>query len=293
MSAQSGSRGPAADVPRSTTEATSASERWRVAPSVPVAIAVFVAYVIVFIGLSSTSGVAYDEWFASGGNAFRSAVIPLIGGSIVLIGFLAWARWDGVFRDPVRLPMHGLSWIPLIFVIGFVAHFLFVDWAQVPADLLVAILAAGVLVGFAEEVLFRGIILRCLRTDLRPEAWVMVISSAWFGVFHATNLANGSPLAKAGSQVLLAAGSGVILYLCRRWRGLLVVGMIAHGLWDMSVFLPPSAPTGQAVGFASLVVVQACAIIALVVIIRKDRRMAVTQTGLDTLPAAAQGVPAQ
>lgn len=67
---------------------------WRVAPSVPVAIGVFIAYVVVFIGLSSTSAIAYSDWFASGGNAFRTAVLPLIGGSLVLVAFMLWSRWD-------------------------------------------------------------------------------------------------------------------------------------------------------------------------------------------------------
>ena len=94
--------------------------------------------------------------------------------------------------------------------------------------------------GFAEETLFRGIILRSLRTKMRAEFWVMLWSSLWFGFFHATNLANGSPLGQVVGQCLLASTAGVLLYFSPRWRGLLVLGMVAHGLWDMSVFLPAS-----------------------------------------------------
>ena len=86
----------------------------RIAPSVPVALGVFIAYVIAFIGLSSSSGIAYGDWFASGENAFRTAVIPLIGGSLVLIIFLSWARWDFVFTDSARLPMYGILTVGVV-----------------------------------------------------------------------------------------------------------------------------------------------------------------------------------
>jgi hypothetical protein len=39
------------------TTTTEPSPTWRIAPSVPVAVGVFVAYVVVFIGLSPTSGI--------------------------------------------------------------------------------------------------------------------------------------------------------------------------------------------------------------------------------------------
>ena len=97
---------------------TTGPPTWRVAPSVPVAVGVFIAYVVAFIGLSSTSGIPYDEWFDSGANAFRTAVIPLLAGSAVLIVFLLWARWDWVFKDPQRLPMYGFLWVPIALFAG-------------------------------------------------------------------------------------------------------------------------------------------------------------------------------
>ncbi len=260
------------------------SPTWRIAPSVPVAAGVFVAYVVVFIGLAFSAGIDYDQWFDSGGNAFRTAVIPLIGGSLVLIAFMLWARWDWVFKDPARLPMYGFLWVPVaIFVVGIVVHVVIADWANTPTDLLLAIVAAGVLVGFAEETLFRGIILRSLRTNLRPEAWVMLISSVWFGFFHLTNLVVGAPAGGVLLQCIQASAAGVVLYVFRRVRGLLVLAMIAHALWDMSVFLP--APSGGLaavnLGFQTLVLVTG--LIAAIIMVRRDRKIAVTRTGLQTL----------
>jgi membrane protease YdiL (CAAX protease family) len=250
-----------------------------------VAIGVFVAYVAVFIGLTSTSGIAYDHFFDDGANAFRAAVLPLLGGSLVLVVFVLWARWDWVFRDPERLPMTGFLRVTVgLFVLAIVAHFAVVDWAQPTAGLLLAIVTAGVLVGFAEETLFRGIVLRGLRTNLRPEAWAMLISSVWFGFFHLTNLANGSPFAAVLTQCVQASLLGVVLYLFRRVRGVLVLGMVAHGVWDMSTFL--HARTGDAVGFTSLavqVLIVLFALISAIILIRRDRKVAVTSDGLQTV----------
>ncbi len=261
------------------------TENWRVAPTIPVAIGVFIAYVIAFIGLSSTSGIAYSEWFANGPNALRTAVLPLVAGAVVLIAFAWWARWDFVFRDPVKLRMSTILWIPVVvFALGIVGHFIGVDWGRVPADLLLAIVVAGILVGFTEETLFRGIILRALRTDNRAEAWVVLISSLWFGFFHLTNLLNGSPAGGVLVQCLMASALGVALYLFRRFSGLLVAGMVAHGLWDMSVFLPAS-DTGKLLGLGIQVLVIVFALIALIVLFVQERRMAVTPTGVVELSA--------
>ncbi len=263
---------------------TASGLNWRIAPSVPVAVGVFIAYVVVVIGLMATAGIGYADIFATGANAFRAAVIPLIGGSLVLIAFLLWARWDGVFKDPARLPVSRLLWVPVaIFAVGIAVHFAVADWAKVPTDLLLAIVAAGVLVGFAEETLFRGIILRGLRTNLRPEAWVMLISSLWFGFFHLTNLLVGSPAGGVLLQCVQASLAGVVLYVFRRVRGLLVVGMIAHGLWDMSVFLPPPSGTIALVNLGIQVLVSVTAVIAAIVIVRRERTIAVSPTGIQGL----------
>ena len=76
-----------------------------------------------------------------------SAVVPLIGGSLLLIAFLLWARWDGVFRDPAKLPVHGALRVPIaIFVVGIVVHLAIADWSSTSTTLLLAILAANDLV---------------------------------------------------------------------------------------------------------------------------------------------------
>jgi membrane protease YdiL (CAAX protease family) len=255
---------------------------WRVAPTLPVAVAVAVAYVVVFIGLSSTSGIAYADWFANGENAFRTAVLPLLGGSAVLVLFLVWARWDFVFRDPARLPMNGALWATVVaFLVSIVVHLAVADYGAVDTSLLLAILTAGVLVGFAEETLFRGILLRALRTDRRPESRVMLITSLAFGFFHLTNLLNGSPAAAVLVQCLQASVLGAGLYAFRRVRGLLAMGMVAHGLWDIGAFLPPPDGGLALVGTGTLMLALVSAFVAAIVVLRRDRAITVTPAGVE------------
>ena len=58
--------------------------------------------------------------------------------------------------------------------------------------------------------------------------------------------------------------------------------MIAHGLWDMSVFLP-ATDTGVIANLFVQVLVVIVAVIAVIVMLRKDRSFAVTEDGLQTL----------
>jgi len=73
-----------------------------------------------------------------------------------------------------------------IFLIHFLAH-----WGQVPAtadwkspELLFEALLAGLLLGFLEETIFRGIILRIFYTATRQPLWALVLMSAFYAYTH-------------------------------------------------------------------------------------------------------------
>ena len=111
-----------------------------------------------------------------------------------------------------------------------------VAFGAISAEHVVAIVCAGVLVGWRRR--------RCsgassfgafaLRTS---EVDAILISFAVFGLFHLSNWAAGAPLGGTLAQVVLAALSGSVLYMARRGTGLLLAGMVLHGLWDTSTFL--------------------------------------------------------
>jgi membrane protease YdiL (CAAX protease family) len=268
----------------SATSDTDVASRVRVRIGLPAATVVFVVYVIIFIGLLKQSGIPYTDLVKTADNTLQGPVRSLVGGTIFLVAFLLWARWDHVFADWHRLRMGFWLWLPaglMLVVIGL--QFAGVDWGKFTGAHLMWILVAGVLVGFAEETLFRGIILRALREGGRREWIAVLVSSLWFGWFHLTNLLVGEPVAQVVQQCVIASMAGIALYLWRRGTGVLVAGMVIHGLWDMSSFVLGAhmidgsllPQLGSAVGNLAYLT----AVIALIIIWRRRDVAAVEHTG--------------
>jgi membrane protease YdiL (CAAX protease family) len=263
------------------------ASRQRIEPSVGVAVAVVLAYMVVVNSIQVSSGIDYQDWFDTAGNAVRTAVVPLAVGNVLLLAFVWWARWDIFWRDPERLPMSRLGSVIIgLFVATVVVRLAAITWTDVPGDLLLAVLATGVLVGLAEELVFRGVVLRCLRTGDRPESSAALWTAVGFGLFHLPNIFMGTGLAGL-SQIVLAALTGYALYLFRRWHGVIWMAMVAHGIWDISAFLVGDygrdVPAAAALAL-SFVVALAC-LVALVRSLRTDRGFTVTPRGV--VPMAA------
>ena len=151
-----------------------------------------VLHIVVTFGIQLGTGIPYKEWISTPENGLRAAVIPLVAGSLLLIVFLAIARWDMIWRDPGRLPTTTVMKVAMIFFIACIVLRAFgIDWGTVDPALLFVVIASGVLVGFAEEMLFRGIFLRSLRTNGRTEAVAALWTAIAFGLFHLPNLIVG------------------------------------------------------------------------------------------------------
>jgi membrane protease YdiL (CAAX protease family) len=260
-----------------------AGPSYRIAPSPLIGCLAVIVDIIVVFGLQLSSGIPYAEWTSTPDHTLRAAIIPLAVGSVLLVAFLAYSRWDIVWRDPARLPLTTTMKVAMaFFVLAIVVRLLGVGWGSTGIALLLAVLATGVLVGFAEEILFRGIFLRSMRTGGRTEAYAALWTAIAFGLFHLPNVFVGIGGLQL-TQVAIAAISGVTLYLFRRSRGTIVVAMIAHGIWDISTFLTGShgAPW---INLANLVLVPVgliVGIVALVSVWRTDRNTVVTPNGIE------------
>ena len=248
-------------------EGAGETTRRRIEPSVGVAVAAGATHLVVVSSMQVTSGVDYQDWFDTAGNAVRSAVIPLVLVTVLLVAFVAWVRWDLLWRDPERLPMSRLAHVTLVlFALTVVARLAGMSWSDVPVDLLLAALATGVLVGLAEELLFRGIVLRCLRTDDRPESSAALWTAVGFGLFHLPNIFFGTGLFGL-SQIPGGRGHGLRAVPLPPLAGPLSwVAMVAHGCWDAPTFLSANygSDLGNLLGFALNVLVGAASILALV-----------------------------
>ena len=252
-------------------------------PSVLAAVIAWAIYEVVFYGLAAVPGIPYTEWFATAGNGVRTAFIPLAVGSVYLVAFVLLSRWDYLWSDPIRLKSTITMKVALVgFVILTAIRFVGTKWSDIPLPLLGVIIAAGVLVGFAEEMMFRGIFLRGMRAGGRSEVAAAIWTAVAFGAFHLPNLFLGTGIAGA-PQLVLATFSGLMLYVWRRQWGVLWPAMVAHGVWDISAFTSGQASYGWitiwSLPSAGLILVLGIAV--LVSIVRTDR-------GVVSIPAGTE-----
>ncbi|WP_328604949.1 CPBP family intramembrane metalloprotease [Amycolatopsis sp. NBC_00345] len=196
---------------------------------------------------------------------WRSITLP-VGASLVFVGLVVAALrwWRPVARDdrPVR------RWVLAVPVIMLAIAVLAVNYgglADRGPGFTVLLLLSTLLVGFAEEGMFRGIGIAVFRDNGFTEAKVALWSTVVFGLAHATNLISTGP--KAFVQVLVAALSGYFLYLIRRRTGGLLIPAIAHGLWDFSL-ISSSVRPGQGY-FGPLLNVLGLVVLTIVVLVRR------------------------
>jgi membrane protease YdiL (CAAX protease family) len=114
-----------------------------------------------------------------------------------------------------------------------------------PASVTIFILVNTMLVGWSEEVMFRGIFLRGLHRSFG--VWIAILgSSAIFGAIHLLNVFLTGDLNGAVMQAAAAFLSGVFLTAVRLRTGSLWTGIVLHGLWDAGTFLVAAGATATA-----------------------------------------------
>ncbi len=102
-----------------------------------------------------------------------------------------------------------------------------------PAPGLIYAAVSMALVGFAEELLFRGFLFKAMLKDGNVKAAVTV-SSVTFGLGHVLNLFTGQNLIGTLNQVVFAVVVGFVLTLVFYKSGSLLPGILAHSLIDVS-----------------------------------------------------------
>ena len=124
-------------------------------PSVAVGIGMWILYSALAFGIQWSSGIPYPDWFRTADNAWRTAVIPLAAGSLLLLAFAQGTRWRHLWSDPFQLQTTKVMRVAMIlWCIAIAVRLVGIKWSEVPHDLLLAIVTSGILVGFAEEILF-------------------------------------------------------------------------------------------------------------------------------------------
>ena len=89
------------------------------------------------------------------------------------------------------------------------------------------------LVGFAEELIFRGFLFKAMLKDGNVKAAV-IVSSVTFGLGHIMNLFTGQDLIATLTQMVFAVAMGFVFTLVFYKSGSLLPGILAHSFIDVS-----------------------------------------------------------
>jgi len=176
--------------------------------------------------------------FVTPGNLFLVLGASIVVGAIILVVFLASVGWlRPVFA---RQPISGRGWMwifVVLAIIPIVLRFAGIDYESYGVPVVVTMLLIGLLIGFTEELLYRGIVIKILRDGGHREISVAVISSLLFALSHSVNLLSGQPLLTVALTVVFTFGFGMVMYLVLRVTGNIVWPMLIHALTDPTTFL--------------------------------------------------------
>jgi uncharacterized protein len=183
--------------------------------------------------------------------------------SIFLLAAVAYAGWwrevglkpDGTTSNFMALIAPGLA----VFVIWIVA-------LRRPLPGATSLLLAGantLLVGFSEEVMFRGILFHATKASF-GYAGAVAITAAVFGLMHVLNgLITGKPV-RAVEQAFLTVLFGYWIGAVRLYLSTIYPLIIIHWLWDFGLFAgaPSKAAPGPAIKVFLLPIAIAVALFA-------------------------------
>jgi membrane protease YdiL (CAAX protease family) len=204
--------------------------------------------VVAYLALYLLAGLLVGRWFGDlvdAENIFATPLsvavglgAPLAVGAVVLTAFLVSLRWFPVLFARQSPPGRGWMWVaPALVLVPIVLRALGIEYGAYAAGVVAVSLASGLLVGFVEEVLCRGIVVQLLRRGGSSEWAVMVVSSLVFALLHSANILSGMALGTVAVTVVYTFGFGVAMYLTLRVTRHLVWPILLHGLFDPLLFL--------------------------------------------------------
>jgi membrane protease YdiL (CAAX protease family) len=218
---------------------TASTDHCPVPRTIPVGIAAAVLYVLIAAGV----GTLLDP--LAGGDETLDFVIGtwLPVGVLIVIGLL-FARRAGWLQEAWTAPSpfterrrRWLLAIPVVLVVQTVLLLLAVPWAERALPMVLVYLVGCLLIGFGEELYFRGLFRVAVRGH-HGELTALLITSIAFGLAHTAGyLINGVPLPATALAVAFLAMDGAIFYGALRATGTLWVPILLHGLGDFARFL--------------------------------------------------------
>lgn len=215
-------------------------------------------YLVLYLGAGALSGLLFAGRVSGGVfdsplNVFADLTFGLLVGSLVLLLFLISVGWLARMFEPQPIRGAGWMWIaPALITVFIVLRLLGIDYGGYGWAVVAITLLTGLLVGFAEEVLFRGIIVTMLRAAGSRELVVALVSSLFFAVSHSVNVFSGMAPLTVAITVAYTFCFGILMYLTLRVTGRLLWPILLHGLFDPTLFLATggidrATATGQSI----------------------------------------------
>lgn len=203
-------------------------------------------------------------------------VAPILIGGALLVTFGASVGWvrSSFVRQSIR--GRGWMWIAIAVVLLFnVLRFVSIDYATAGLDWVAAWLLAGLCIGFAEELLTRGFVVRIMRSAGNSEIAVGLVSAALFALLHASNLFTGQALVPTMLQMLYTFFFGFCMYLALRVTHTIFAPILLHASTDPSIFMqgthPAAGPLASLAQLGNVVVVLVGAVLLGVFIVAELR----------------------
>lgn len=171
------------------------------------------------------------EEHAARGGSIGNVLAPVF--LLIAVAVLGWRRQVGLKRvESARSLL--ILWFPLLIVIAvFVTSALYLKSFTEAIALTVI---HTLMVGFSEELMFRGVILYGALT--RFSVWTAIIfSCAVFGSVHVLNGFMTGDFTSAMIQALTAAIGGIWFTAVRLHTKSIFPGMAIHALWDLAAFI--------------------------------------------------------
>ena len=163
---------------------------------------------------------------------------------VILLVAIAVFKWRDIgFVRPRSL--FAVMWFPSIYLVLFAVAIAFMGLPPIAVTLLV--LLNTMMVGFSEEVMFRGVLFRA--SIERMPIWpAIVLNMVLFGGVHAFNGFITGDFGAAFIQSAAAAMSGLVFMAILLRTGSIWPAIIYHGLWDFALFTIGLASSGSGAG---------------------------------------------
>lgn len=197
-----------------------------------------IAIIAVAIWVAITMGVGLVQ-VGPGTSLDKFASEQIVWGTPLAAAFMLLVAWMMGWRDlgfnAVRpTSSWRLLWLPMLLICGFVSTLILLDRA-VPTTILLIVAINTLVVGFSEELAFRGVLWGAARKAM-PFWGAFLFVTFLFGIVHVLNALLTGEFASAGVQAFNAMLSGAAFLALRIRTHSLIPVMIVHWLWDLAVF---------------------------------------------------------